>query len=152
MVFVSGTPENPLPDSFFRPVSPEEEESFRRWAQLNTNGSDRERGGVLHPLVRAEWERMGLWPLWREIKCGNCSEWFDPEHNAVPGDGFEPWSPDTVDGEILCATCLLELCTPCEQCNEPVRFEKATRHADGYDLCHKCVADPSRKANIPPPD
>lgn len=153
---MNGTPENPLPDSFFVPVKPENEESFRRWAREHTRGSERIKGGLYHPLVRAEWARMGLWPLWRELKCGNCSKWFEPEHNST-ADGFESWSPQTEDGEILCADCMYVLCTPCEQCNESVRFEKATHHAaddaiQGYDLCHKCVADPSRKANIPPPD
>ena len=48
-----------LPDSFFKPLSEEEEEEFRQWARDNAISEHFAKGGLYHPSVRDEWEKMG---------------------------------------------------------------------------------------------
>lgn len=87
-----------------------------------------------------------------EVQCDACDRWFDPEHDGCSADPtFVLWTPMTVDGEVFCPDCNIRLCVACEQCNGSVRKEHAThiKEHGGYDLCHLCVADPSRKANNP---
>lgn len=47
----------PLPDCFFRSLSPEEEEKFRAWAVAN-HVLGKPADPTWHPVVRAEWERL----------------------------------------------------------------------------------------------
>lgn len=42
-----------MPDSFFRPLTPEEEADFRQWARDNWKPGD-EINGLWHPVVRDE--------------------------------------------------------------------------------------------------
>ena len=55
-------PAAPMPDSVFRALTADEEAAFRRWAREHAAPSDLARAGVLHPVVRDEWRRMGLLP------------------------------------------------------------------------------------------
>lgn len=48
-----------LPNSFFRPLSEEEIEEFREWARENAVPEHFAKGGIYHPSVRDEWEKMG---------------------------------------------------------------------------------------------
>lgn len=55
-------PAAPMPDSAFRVLTAGEEAAFRRWAREHAAPADLARAGVLHPVVRDEWRRMGLLP------------------------------------------------------------------------------------------
>lgn len=48
-------------DSFFRILSPEEEEEFRKYAREN-DPPDRASWEIYHPVCREEWRKRGIFP------------------------------------------------------------------------------------------
>lgn len=49
----------PMPDSFFRQLTPDEEQVFRQWARDNYSAEELPEGfSVFHPVVRDEWRKL----------------------------------------------------------------------------------------------
>jgi len=46
----------------FRYLSPKEESEFRAWARAHNSPEYLVKGDVYHPVVRDEWNKLGLWP------------------------------------------------------------------------------------------
>lgn len=47
-----------MPDSFFRQLTPNEEQVFRQWARDNHSTVLPEGFSIMHPVVRDEWRRL----------------------------------------------------------------------------------------------
>lgn len=47
-----------MKDSFFRELTPKEEEEFRQYAR--DHKPDMEKWGIYHPVCRREWIKIGL--------------------------------------------------------------------------------------------
>ncbi|NLH00265.1 MAG: hypothetical protein GX491_23160 [Chloroflexi bacterium] len=52
--------QEPLPDSFFRKLTKEEEGEFREYAR-NMSPEEAKKATIFHPIVRDELRNRGLW-------------------------------------------------------------------------------------------